>query len=106
MATGLRRLTFATRMAVFAMGLGGLLASSQTAWAQIRCTVNDPTGTPLNVRSRPNGPILGALHNGAQVLLWRLIYVNGRPWARITPIAQGKAGWVFRDYLACEELFD
>ena len=29
--------------------------------AQTRCFVADPTGTPLNVRSQPQGTILGAL---------------------------------------------
>ena len=31
------------------------------------CVVADPTGTPLNVRSAPNGTILGALHNDTPV---------------------------------------
>jgi len=29
------------------------------AWADTSCVVSDPTGAPLNVRSPPNGPILG-----------------------------------------------
>jgi hypothetical protein len=32
-----------------------------------RCKVTDPTGTPLNVRSGPNGKITGTLANGALV---------------------------------------
>lgn len=31
------------------------------------CTVIDPTGTPLNVRSGPNGQIVGTLRKGAKV---------------------------------------
>jgi hypothetical protein len=31
------------------------------------CTVNDPSGTPLNVRSRPYGST--RLHNGAKVFI-------------------------------------
>lgn len=82
------------------------LATSGVALAQMKCTVNDPTGTPLNVRSRPNGPILGALHNGTPVLLWKLVYVRDKPWAKITTEGPGKSGWVFRRYLSCEQLYD
>jgi uncharacterized protein YraI len=50
----------------------------------LECTVDDPTGTPLNVRSQPNGPIVGALHNGAAVLVSDLILDgSGRRWAKI-----------------------
>src|SRR5690348_10516434 len=31
------------------------------------CIVDDPTGTPLNVRERPHGSIVGALRNGTPV---------------------------------------
>ena len=68
----------------------------------LECTVDDPTGTPLNVRSRPNGPIVGALHNGAAVFVSDLILDgSGRRWAKIVPIEEGKSGWVFREYLMC-----
>lgn len=83
-----------------------LLGTSDQALAQMRCTVSDPTGTPLNVRSRPNGRIVAGLHNGSRVLLWQLVYVGGQPWAKITPIGLGKAGWVFRKYLSCQPLYD
>lgn len=36
---------------------------ASNALAQDVYVVNDPTGTPLNVRSQPNGAILGALYN-------------------------------------------
>ena len=69
----------------------------------VECTVNDPTGTPLNIRTRPNGPIVGALHNGAAVFVSDLILDgSGRRWAKIVPIEEGKSGWVFREYLMCE----
>ena len=47
------------------------------------CVVNDPTGTPLNVRSRPNGPILGALNNQTEVFITDMAEVGGRRWARL-----------------------
>lgn len=65
------------------------------------CSVNDPTGTPLNVRSEPNGEIIARLTNDTIVEQtdtplrgkWKEIafYTGSR---RIT-------GWVFKDYLAC-----
>ena len=71
-------------------------ASAQT------CIVNDPTGTPLNVRARPNGAILGALHNGAAVQVLQVIHDNGgRAWAHIAPLGAGVRGWVFGSYLTC-----
>ena len=45
-----------------------VVAIATTAAAQT-CVVDDPTGTPLNVRTSPNGAILGALYNGAVVLV-------------------------------------
>jgi hypothetical protein len=33
------------------------------------CLVADPSGTPLNIRNQPNGTILGALHNDAEVVV-------------------------------------
>lgn len=89
-----------------AVAAGLFLAMTGAAAAQMKCTVKDPTGTPLNVRSKPNGPIVGALANGTPVHVWQIIDVRGKLWARITPAGPGKRGWVFRSYLACEQLYD
>ena len=48
--------------------MAATLAASP-ALAAGECLVDDPTGTPLNVRSAPNGPILTTLPNGARVEL-------------------------------------
>lgn len=64
-----------------------------------RCSVYDPTGTPLNVRSKPGGKIIGSVQNGTRVGL-----VNapdsGR-WRQIILQADGAevTGWVFKNYL-------
>jgi len=77
--------------------------ASTTARAQVECSVADPTGTPLNVRSRPNGPILGALHNGTPVFLSDLaLDTHAQRWAKVVPLYEGRSGWVFRDYLDCQ----
>lgn len=55
----------------------GMTATS--AFAQ-DCVVNDPSGTPLNVRTQPRGSILGALHNGVRVRIVDTAHdENGRP---------------------------
>ncbi len=87
----MRRLLLVLCFALFATG----------AWAQY-CTVTDPTGTPLNVRAYPNGPILGALHNGTTVQMLRTtVDSSGRPWAYVAPQGPGRNGWVFGAYLTC-----
>jgi len=81
----------------------GLLACSlfaSSAHAALVCLVADPTGTPLNVRSQPNGTILGALHNDAEVIVTDM--TNDRRWVKVIPVKAGKPGWVFFNYLDCE----
>jgi hypothetical protein len=79
-----------------------LVIVSTSSPAQSRCMVTDPTGTPLNVRSRPNGgSIVGALHNGTSVrVMDREIDERGRTWSYVVP-AQGKAGWIYRHFISC-----
>jgi hypothetical protein len=93
---------------IIAVGASLVLAASPAAarWVRVpdrtECTVADPTGTPLNVRSTPpNGPILGALNNGAMVTVVESILARGQKWVRILPEI-GKPGWVFRNYLDCD----
>ena len=61
--------------------------------------VADPTGTPLNVRNRPNGTILGVLHNDTRVIVTDSTVASGKVWSKVVPVEAGKAGWVFRNYL-------
>lgn len=74
-----------------------LILSLNTAEAQSpRCRVMDPTGTPLNVRSAPNGQIVGTLYNGTIVYIRGISYDSkGRSWANVG------SGWVYREFLAC-----
>ena len=82
--------------------LAGWFVAMATGASAQTCVVNDPTGTPLNVRARPNGAITGALHNGAAVQVLQVVYDNGgRAWAFIAPLGAGMRGWVFGSYLAC-----
>jgi hypothetical protein len=52
------------------------------------------------VRSRPNGAILGALHNGTRVIVTDSTVASGKVWS-VVPVEAGKVGWVFRSYLDC-----
>ena len=79
-----------------------LSTPSGSAWAQRACVVTDPTGTPLNVRSGPNGPILGALHNGAIVRVAETaVDLRDSAWFFFVPDEAGKAGWAFREFVSC-----
>jgi hypothetical protein len=73
------------------------------AFAQSRCRVTDPTGTPLNLRAAPNGPIVGTLENGRLVtILARTAGPGGKPWVHIASFETGEPlGWVFREFIAC-----
>jgi hypothetical protein len=71
--------------------------------AQSRCRVTDPTGTPLNLRAAPNGPIVGTLQNGRLVtILAGTVGPGGKPWVHIASFETGEPlGWVFREFIAC-----
>jgi hypothetical protein len=71
-----------------------------------QCEVADPTGTPLNVRSKPNGRIVGRLRNGSIVYQEDFLYDSmGREWLKVG-INRGKKyvilGYVLKDLLSCE----
>jgi hypothetical protein len=79
-----------------------LAATAVSANARQICAVADPTGTPLNLRTKPNGTILGALHNCSAVTL--LDETKG--WAKVLTFNKSqpdKIGWVFREHLACAD---
>ena len=68
------------------------------------CAVQDPTGTPLNVREQPNGAIYGQFRNGVKVRLIERKDHNGKAWALVERWSEDNvAGWVFDPYLKCEE---
>lgn len=72
-----------------------------------RCTVNDPTGTALNVRDKPNGKrIVGKLKNNARVFADNYAGdAQDRAWAEVRLKNDKKIkplGWVLQEYLDCE----
>jgi hypothetical protein len=60
------------------------------------CIVADPTGTPLNVRQKPNGKVMGSLKNGTIVALGETNGSEGEKWTKIIKPLQG---YVWSDYL-------
>jgi hypothetical protein len=76
-----------------------------SAKAEKICQVTDPTGTPLNVRSSPNGRITNTLRNGREVYIQKIeTDEKGRLWALIGGYYQGQYkvwGWVFREFISC-----
>ena len=66
------------------------------------CTVVDPTGTPLNVRSGPNGKILSTLRKGSKVEVVTHVTEKGKKWAKVSKFQDASFGWVFEAYLTCK----
>ena len=66
----------------------------------VSCAVDDPTGTPLNVRSEPAGKIIASLPNGSRVKLATIARDRkGSEWASIS--FGDISGWVLRAHLSC-----
>lgn len=93
-------------MTAIRLGLAAALAAglaASPAFAQNRCAVTDPTGTPLNIRETPNGEIIGRVSNGAGVRVVNTSFdERGRPWALISPRGRNHlVGWVYREFVSC-----
>jgi hypothetical protein len=90
---------------IFPLSLLASMAISQAVRAEKVCKVTDPTGTPLNVRSSPNGRIVNALLNGREVYIQETASdEQGRTWALVTGNYRGEYrtwGWVFREFITC-----
>jgi hypothetical protein len=90
-----------TAMLATAVAAGLVVPSITTAHATApilaQCVVADPTDTPLNVRTRPNGPVLSNFTNGSTVDIldregnWVFAANHGEDVG---------AGWVYLPYLA------
>lgn len=96
-------------MSLRAMVTAAALAAVPLSMAQVWacdgppiCTVVDPTGTPLNVRSGPNGKILSTLRKGSKVEVVDHTEQNGKRWARVSKYQEATYGWVFEAYLKCK----
>jgi hypothetical protein len=69
------------------------------------CAVNDPTGTPLNFRDKPNGRIIGRLPNGEEVGVLAIVRDrNGKIWAKLVIGSRSIHGYVLRKYIDCNSI--
>jgi len=99
------RTFFLTGIAVLFLATGTVLrpAQADAVYDDLVCRVMDPTGTPLNVRATPNGPIVGTLNNGEQILVFRQSSDHKGEWVYVRDYENGKPiGWAFRKFIACE----
>lgn len=83
--------------------LGAVLALASTSAFAETCKVTDPTGTPLKVRAKPYGKVLGTLKNG-QVIYFteHQIDKNGKPWVMAFDAKTDRyLGWVYREFVSC-----
>jgi uncharacterized protein YraI len=81
------------------VGVAGLSGGAAAALAA-GCVVADPTGTPLNVRSEPQGRVLSVLDNGVTVDVLGERTLGGKRWAKVAANGETR-GWVFAAYLKC-----
>jgi Bacterial SH3 domain len=63
----------------------------------------DPTGTPLNVRTTPNGHVVGTLNNGIVVtVLDHASDRGGKAWVYVGRYDDNRPiGWVYREFIDC-----
>ncbi len=67
------------------------------------CVVSDPSGTPLDVRTEPQGTVVRTLANGRLVLIADIKSDGkGQPWVLVANSESGeKLGWVSRKLISC-----
>ena len=77
-----------------------LWALAAPALAAGQCLVDDPTGTPLNVRAAPNGTVLTTLENGVGVEVLEERRIGGKRWLLVARQGE-RLGWIFGAYVVC-----
>jgi hypothetical protein len=89
----------AASIVVFIVLLGG----ASTASAETQCRVMDPTGTPLNVRTSPNGKVIDTLPNRMLVSIVDQIFDQShKAWVFLKRGTDDEPiGWVYREFISC-----
>jgi hypothetical protein len=76
---------------------------SNRAGETANCVIADPTSTPLNIRTAPNGKIVGTIANGERArILDQTTDRTGDQWVYISDSTSQPLGWVFRRYIVCK----
>jgi hypothetical protein len=96
---------FITIMAVIDLAIS---AGNQPSFAAEKsnngkiCVVNDPTGSPLNLRIKPNGVVFGELTNGTELTLMGTVRdKKGKTWAKVSHPDSETDGYVLRKFINC-----
>ena len=93
-------------MTIFSRAVLLIAALSVTpAFAAGECLVDDPTGTPLNVRAAPNGAILTTLQNGTHVEVIEEMRIGSKHWLLVSRQGE-RLGWIFGAYVVCPKQGD
>jgi len=67
-----------------------------------RCSVTDPTGTPLNIRAAPQGQVIATIENGILVsIIESSTDAKGKSWAHVADKNRRPLGWVYREFVTC-----
>ena len=70
--------------------------------AGANCVIADPTSTPLNLRTSPNGTIVGTVANGTRArILDQARDRGGEQWVYIADAGARPMGWVIRKFIVC-----
>ena len=89
---------------VLALAAALLVPAAPAAATGQTCRVMDPTDTPLNLRTAPNGRIVATLPNRLLVQILNIATdARGRAWAYVRTLdgARRMRGWVYREFIAC-----
>lgn len=94
------------KLAFIAFATALLSPISAQAYVETTCFVNDPTGTPLNVRATPNGKIVYKLRNGTVIENMseeKFFDSKGRQWTFIFHFGpeNPSQGYVISKYIKC-----
>ena len=82
--------------------LATLAATPAFAAESGACLIDDPTGTPLNVRTAPNGTILATLPNGTRIDVVDEMTIGTKRWLFVSRQGE-RLGWVFGAYVVCKQ---
>jgi hypothetical protein len=83
--------------------LGAKQSAPATTIQSKNCIVADPTGTPLNLRTSPNGKVISTIRNGSPVtIIDDAADSQGRAWSYIrSDVSRANLGWVIKSFLGC-----
>jgi hypothetical protein len=85
--------------------IGATLVALTMPAAASDCRVADPTGTPLNIRDKPNGKIVATARNGVLIQVYDnqdAFDSQGRRWYLVgLNTSSAPDGYAFARYIRC-----